>query len=78
LKKKSLLKINDDFWIEQTSSSTRVPPLSSPSSEQLSLKKTSPIPQQYLLCHACQKPIIGQVFIFLNLRLFIISINIHF
>ncbi|CAF1396917.1 unnamed protein product [Adineta steineri] len=47
---------------QTTSPSTHVPPCLSPSSEQLpSLKETSPVPQQYPLCHSCQQPIIGQI-----------------
>ncbi|CAF4328511.1 unnamed protein product, partial [Adineta steineri] len=46
---------------QTTSPSTHVPPCLSPSSEQLpSLKETSPVPQQYPLCHSCQQPIIVQ------------------
>lgn len=75
--RKSLYKIYNNFWIFQRSSSTRVPPRSSSSSEQISTTKTSPTPQQYPLCHSCQKPIIGQVLI-LKPKPNLSSINTHF
>jgi exonuclease VII large subunit len=48
---------------QPSSSLTRVHPRASSSLEQLSTKKTTPIPQQYPLCYSCQKPIVGQVLI---------------
>ncbi len=67
---------SDHFSIEQ-SSSTRVPPHSSSSAEQLSSKKSPPSSQQHPLCHSCQKPIIGQVFLF-STSSFFSSLDIHF